>query len=185
MTGLSALRSHIVPSLECLERRHQLSSVRPQCLASPVADFDGEVASLNRAWVAHLNRLLDLGALFQEVSSLLDDLSPTESRAGSERLWNSMQIFAYLIVVHHEGWKQFCAGMSIDADEFVRAKPSADTVEHVVDAAKKVAPTPEAALTIMRKRSSQEVQPVTPAGIAMSLRMHVARCEAADRGATL
>jgi hypothetical protein len=145
----------------------------------PADEHDADLISLNRAWVAHLNRLLDLGALLYEISSSLDDISAPESGAGSRGLWNSMQIFAYLIVVHHDGWKQFCAGLNIDADDFVAAKPSADTVAQIVAAAREVAPTPEAALAIMKKRSSHDVQPVTPRSIARSLRRHVHRCAVA------
>jgi hypothetical protein len=115
-------------------------------------------------------RLLDLAVRFRHASGLLECIWRVHPNAKERHdpLWEAIQMSAYFLVAQYEGWKQFCAELNIDGEQFLRTLTNPDTVENTVSAARPLVPAPKAMLAILR-RDKPEAELATPARIAESL----------------
>jgi hypothetical protein len=118
--------------------------------------------------LCHWQRMevLDLAALFFHSYGLSDT---TEGEQGT-RLLNVAKVFGYLLQVNREGWRQFCAGMSIDPDLCLSGLPGQAALALAADLAERVAFTAEETLEFSRREDETASAPPTAEDVAAELR---------------
>jgi hypothetical protein len=143
-----------------------------------VPDYLGLAHTLVFVGMAHTIAILDLAVYFQRASGLLQHLggskkAPSKGGIKRDRLWKTLRTFAYIIMVHYEGWQEFCAQLNVDGEQLLRILPGGDAVERAIASARVVVPDTKQAMVMIRKEASRETESLTAALIATRLRQQL------------
>jgi hypothetical protein len=127
-------------------------------------------------------RALDLAATFYRALAALDDADQGgEGGETANRIRATVSVLAYFVVTEAEGWRRFCAGLSIDSELLRRGLPGHETAEAAEEAARPIALTVEGVTAWLRRTGGDGPPAVTveavAAGWARLLDWHVALWE--------